>query len=160
MLLCVEPRNSFIRFNETGLDDTKVETLLEDGGDTWLKLQGWEDAAPTFHYVTSYYWAFSQLGVGNTATLPQYRVGEAGFEETSWKVQGCKDLSTEEIHCVSLLEYVFASFVAMASLLIFSTLVSTMTSLMTTLNEIQESAHGAARARFCARAVRPCNYNS
>jgi len=96
---------------------------LGDGGETWLKLQGWEDAGPTFHYVTSYYWAFSQLGVGNT-----------------------------EIHCVSLLEYVFASFVAMASLLIFSTLVSTMTSLMTTLNEIQESEISQFRAlrRFLA----------
>ncbi|CAE6965184.1 unnamed protein product [Symbiodinium sp. CCMP2592] len=96
---------------------------LGDGGETWLQLQGWEDAGPTFHYVISYYWAFSQLGVGNT-----------------------------EIHCVSLLEYVFASFVAMASLLIFSTLVSTMTSLMTTLNEIQESEISQFRAlrRFLA----------
>ena len=56
---------------ETGRAETKVELCLEDGGETWLKLQGWEDAGPTFHYVTSYYWAFSQLGVGNTAT-PQH----------------------------------------------------------------------------------------
>ena len=45
----------------------------------------------------------------------------------------------------------------MASLLIFSTLVSTMTSLMTTLNEIQESVDGAVRARFCGWAVPPYN---
>ncbi|CAE6917803.1 CNGA1 [Symbiodinium natans] len=93
------------------------------GTDTWLKLKGWDDADPMFQYVASYYWAFSQLGVGST-----------------------------EIHCSNMLEYVFASFVAMASLLIFSTLVSTMTSLMTTLNKIQEAEIAQFRAlrRFLA----------
>eukprot|EP00434_Breviolum_minutum_P014748 symbB.v1.2.013003.t1/scaffold911.1/size153015/1 len=72
--------------------------------DTWLSRSEWHDASFTLQYTTALRWAFSQLGVGGT-----------------------------ELEAVNEREGIYSNLVALVSLITFSSVVSSMTSLVSTL---------------------------
>eukprot|EP00435_Cladocopium_sp_Y103_P010977 s954_g2.t2 len=75
-----------------------------EGEITWLSRSEWSDSSFTLQYTTALRWAFSQLGVGET-----------------------------ELEAVNEKEGVYSNVVALISLITFSSVVSSMTSLVSTL---------------------------
>lgn len=71
---------------------------------TWLSRSEWSDSSFTLQYTTALRWAFSQLGVGGT-----------------------------ELEAVNEKEGIYSNVVALISLITFSSVVSSMTSLVSTL---------------------------
>lgn len=90
---------------------------------TWITANQLENESVGYQYTTSLHWAVAQLGVGQT-----------------------------EIEAVSLPERIFSILVMFAALLSFSTLVSSMTSLMARLDQLktEETSQFRSLRRFLA----------